>query len=195
MEADNSSPFLSFIKDNPSASMALLGGVQGLLNQPKELAQAQAQIAQTQWSPYVGGGPGNPFAVQGEDALSRAIKGYTSGAIMEDQDKRNQDLLDALRKDDSPYKKASESVDASRVPNSVNEVEPVTEVPQYLKRNLSSEDTLVDRYRDVDRGDEIVQKMYNNAVMPGNYNQANPMTSEQFRQRQATTSSPYYRGR
>lgn len=190
MEAkDNGSSFLSMLKDDPSSTMALLGSVRSLLNQPLELAQAQAQIAQTQWSPYVGGGPGNPFAVDRSNPLDAAIQGYTAGMIKEDADKRNEELLKALRGDDSPYKASVNTVDASRQPNSVSQVEP--ELSPYVQRPTTTEETYVYNNRDLDNGKDIVNNMFSAAMKPGNYNMANPMTSEQFRRLQAIKASPY----
>lgn len=167
--------FMNYMEENPMATMAGLGALKSFLNQPKERAAAQAQIAQTQWSPFLGIRPGDPMSVKQSSPFEAAVRGATAGYAKKKNDEYNQKVLDAIEDKASPYKKPSKPVAEPDVATSeytpMQKPKENNEVPLYLQRPDYT-NTSVYNYNPYKSGENIMTDIFMNSVTPGNWNQA-----------------------
>ena len=136
--------------DSPYARNMTMGMARALMNAPKENDAAQAQIYQTQYSPYTGSGIGNPFAIKQTNMFDEALKGYFTGKMEENKDRREKKIWDMLKEKSSVNRAPATTVKAEKIETPIDirnpEIVADEEVNYVIDRyDNSSADAILDR--------------------------------------------------
>lgn len=172
--------------DSPAATYSALGLVNNLLGQPKRDAMAQAQIAQTQYSPYLGIQAGNPVSAMGNSAFSDAMRGYAAGRIEDQKMNKEKELMELLkggRKSASTPATTPTATPAVKPEETSPYKQPSVshEIPMLLQRPDGRLDNYVEEHKRMNNSDDIIRQM----IQSVNYGQ--PVSPIQ------RTVSPYSR--
>ncbi len=103
-----------FLNDNPSVAYAALGALKGMSEDKKNNALVGAEIAKTQYSPWLGGSGDISGLVGGNEALDGAISGFMAGVAQKQSSDLNKAVTDAISSGGSKTSTVSTN---SRVPS------------------------------------------------------------------------------